>query len=71
MLPPLLYSAAATGHTTFNDITVGNNDYTGTNGGLYPATTAYDLATGFGLIKPLLPLYSLATNSRSLSAQTR
>jgi subtilase family serine protease len=47
-LNPLLYSAAATGHTTFNDITAGNNDYTGTNGGLYPATTAYDMATGLG-----------------------
>jgi subtilase family serine protease len=48
LLNPLLYSAAATGHTTFNDITVGNNDYTDSHGGLYPATTAYDLASGLG-----------------------
>ena len=47
-LNPLLYSAAATSATSFNDITVGNNDYTGTNGGLYPATTGYDMASGLG-----------------------
>jgi subtilase family serine protease len=47
-LNPLLYAAAATGTTSFNDITVGNNDYTGTNGGLYPATKGYDMASGLG-----------------------
>jgi hypothetical protein len=26
----------------------GNNDYTGTNGGSYPASAGYDLATGLG-----------------------
>ncbi len=44
-LNPLLYSAGA---GSFNDITVGNNDYTGTNGGKYPATTGYDMASGLG-----------------------
>ena len=30
------------------DITSGNNDYTGTNGGLYPAGPGYDMASGLG-----------------------
>ncbi len=47
-LNPLLYAAAATGKGGFNDIRVGNNDYTGTNGGLYPATPRYDMASGLG-----------------------
>jgi subtilase family serine protease len=47
-LNPLLYAAAATGAGSFNDITVGNNDYTGTAGGLYPATKGYDMASGLG-----------------------
>jgi subtilase family serine protease len=47
-LNPLLYSAAATGLPGFNDITVGDNDWTGDNGGLYPATADYDLASGLG-----------------------
>ncbi len=47
-LNPLLYSAAATSSTSFHDITVGNNDYTGTNGGAYPATSHYDMASGLG-----------------------
>jgi hypothetical protein len=41
-----LYPAAGTG--SFNDITSGNNDYTGTQGGDYPATAGYDLSTGLG-----------------------
>ena len=48
-LNPRLYTTAA-GHraATFNDVTVGTDDYVGTNDGLYPATTAYDMATGLG-----------------------
>ena len=34
--------------TAFNDITSGNTDMTGSNGGQYPATTGYDAATGIG-----------------------
>jgi subtilase family serine protease len=46
---PVLYSAAASAYSAdFNDITSGNNDYTGTNGGLYPAGTDYDMASGLG-----------------------
>ena len=44
-LNPLLYSLP-TG--TFNDIRRGNNDYTRTHRGRYPATRWYDLASGLG-----------------------
>jgi subtilase family serine protease len=39
----------------FKDITAGNNDYTpsGYTGGLFPATTGYDMASGLG--SPLVP----------------
>ncbi len=46
---PALYGAAATAYSAdFNDITSGNNDYTGTHSGLYPAGTGYDMASGLG-----------------------
>jgi subtilase family serine protease len=46
---PALYNAAATAYSTdFNDITSGDNDMTGTNGGLFPAGPGYDMATGLG-----------------------
>ena len=48
---PLLYSAAASAYSSdFTDVTSGNNDYTpdGYTGGLYPAGTAYDMASGLG-----------------------
>lgn len=46
---PALYAAAGTAYGSyFNDITAGNNDYTGTNGGLYPAGAGYDMASGLG-----------------------
>lgn len=46
---PALYSAAAAAYSTdFNDITSGNNDYTGTNNGLFPAGADYDMASGLG-----------------------
>jgi len=34
--------------SAFNDITSGNNDEFGTNTGLYPAGTGYDMASGLG-----------------------
>jgi subtilase family serine protease len=44
---PVLYDAAATNYSgNFDDITSGNNDYNGTQ--LYPASTAYDMASGLG-----------------------
>jgi hypothetical protein len=47
-LNPALYSLAASRHSPFRDITTGDNDFTGTNMGDYPATRGYDLATGLG-----------------------
>ena len=57
-LPQTLYAAATTYHNYIyasspqglDDITNGNNDYTpsGYNGGLYPATRGYDMASGLG-----------------------
>ncbi len=44
-LNPLLYSLPK---GTFNDIRQGNNDYTRTHHGRYPATRWYDLASGLG-----------------------
>jgi DNA-binding beta-propeller fold protein YncE len=52
-LNPELYAAARSGSGAFNDITVGNNDYVGTNFGSYPATPGYDMATGLG--SPVAP----------------
>jgi hypothetical protein len=46
---PLLYEAAATSlASAFNDVSAGNNDFTGSNGGRYPAGPGYDMATGLG-----------------------
>jgi hypothetical protein len=45
---PALYLAAVNFPTAFNDVTQGNTDVSGTNGGLYPAGTGYDMATGLG-----------------------
>jgi subtilase family serine protease len=46
---PGLYAAAANAYPAdFNDITTGNNDFTGTNDNQYPAGPGYDLATGLG-----------------------
>jgi Pro-kumamolisin, activation domain/Putative Ig domain len=46
---PVLYKAAANAYSTeFNDVTSGNNDFTGTNGGSFPAGKGYDMATGLG-----------------------
>jgi hypothetical protein len=46
---PLLYEAAAASYGgAFNDVATGNNDFTGTNGGRFPAVLGYDMATGLG-----------------------
>ncbi|MGO9583355.1 MAG: S8 family serine peptidase [Acidimicrobiales bacterium] len=53
-LPQGLYTIASWSSAfyalAFNDITAGNNDYTpsGYSGGLYPATTGYNMASGLG-----------------------
>ncbi len=48
LLNPTLYSLATSHPADFRDITVGNNDLTGTAGGRYPATAGYDMASGLG-----------------------
>jgi subtilase family serine protease len=47
---PALYRAAGTPQyaSYFHDITAGNNDFTGTNGGKYAAGLGYDMASGLG-----------------------
>jgi subtilase family serine protease len=47
---PTLYKIAGSSSyaKSFSDITSGNNDYFGAHGGLYPAGTAYDMASGLG-----------------------
>ena len=47
---PALYSIASSSSysSAFTDITKGENDLTATNGGRYPASPGYDLASGLG-----------------------
>ena len=46
---PALYRAASSAYGSyFHDVASGNNDFTGTNGGRYPAGNGYDMATGLG-----------------------
>lgn len=47
---PALYRVAGTSqyHSYFNDITYGENDFTGTNGARYPAGPGYDMGSGLG-----------------------
>jgi hypothetical protein len=46
MANPALYAVA--GGANYTDITSGNNDFTDTNGGDYPARSGYDQASGLG-----------------------
>jgi hypothetical protein len=51
LLNPSLYSLAqASPGTYFHDITAGENDVTGTNGGDFTAAPGYDMATGLGTL---------------------
>jgi subtilase family serine protease len=46
---PALYAAAGSAYAEdFNDVTSGNNDFTGTNGGRYAAGPDYDPVSGLG-----------------------
>lgn len=46
---PDLYRAATAAYSAdFNDITSGDNDIFSANGGLFPAATGYDMASGLG-----------------------
>jgi hypothetical protein len=50
---PRLYELGSAANPPFNDVTIGNNDFTDTNSGRYPSTSGFDLATGWGT--PLVP----------------
>ncbi len=61
---PALYDAAASAYSTdFNDITSGDDDMTGLNGGLYPAGAGYDMATGLGSPNGTALVQSLCTDA--------
>jgi YVTN family beta-propeller protein len=47
-LNPALYALASEGMPDFNDVVSGDNDFTTTNNGSYPALIGYDMATGLG-----------------------
>jgi subtilase family serine protease len=66
---PALYFAAGSAYgSNFNDITTGDNDMTGLNGGLYPAGSGYDMATGLGSPNATALTQSLCTDSIALSS---
>ena len=48
LLDPVLYGAGTCAANPFNDVTAGSNAWIVASGGLYPATAAYDPATGWG-----------------------
>ena len=56
---PKLYSLGAASSGAFNDVTSGNNDLTGTNGGNFAARPGYDMATGWGSPNTAVLLSSL------------
>jgi outer membrane protein assembly factor BamB len=62
-LDPALYDLATADPSLFHDVTTGNTDFTGTNGGDYPATAGYDLATGIGT-----PSWSTGTSTPGLAS---
>ncbi|HEU5003864.1 MAG TPA: putative Ig domain-containing protein [Actinomycetota bacterium] len=74
-----LYRASAAGGA-FNDVTSGNIAYVGSHGTDYPATTAFDLATGLGspiagtlvpdLCPPAPPVFTADTPTTPASAGT-
>ncbi|MBV8219202.1 MAG: putative Ig domain-containing protein, partial [Solirubrobacterales bacterium] len=65
--PALYYAAGSAYGSDFSDITSGNNDMTGLNGGLYPAGSGYDMATGLGSPNATAITQSLCTDSIALS----
>jgi subtilase family serine protease len=64
---PALYRAAASAYASyFDDVTSGDNDFTGTNGGLYPAGPGYDMASGLGTPKAAALAGSLCSGALRL-----
>jgi hypothetical protein len=68
---PALYKAAADSYTDdFNDIRQGNNDFTGTNNGMYPAGVGYDMASGLGTPNATALASSLCTHATAVGPPT-
>lgn len=76
---PLLYIIASVPGSyanDFHDITTGNNDYNALQGGKYPATTGFDMATGLGsfnaanLAYQIVALSHTATGLRAAPASS-
>jgi hypothetical protein len=66
---PALYRAASDSYgDDFNDVQTGNNDFTGMNGGRFPAGPGYDEATGLGSPNAAALAGSLCADSLRLTA---
>jgi hypothetical protein len=66
---PALYRAAGSAYAgDFNDVTTGNNDFTGTNGGTYAARAGYDEASGLGSPNASALAADLCANSLRLTS---
>jgi subtilase family serine protease len=66
---PPLYKAAANDYgQDFNDITSGNNDFTGTNGGRYTAGSGFDLTSGLGTPNVSALMDTLCRNATRVGA---
>jgi hypothetical protein len=79
LVAPALYKAANGPNDPFQEITTGNNDALGTNGGLYPAGPGDNPATGLGTpvaatllqdLNPPCPSVSLSTTSLAFGVVT-
>jgi subtilase family serine protease len=66
--PALYRSAGADYAGVFNDVTTGNNDFTGTNGGQYAAKVGYDPVTGLGTPNATALVGQLCANAVHLTA---
>ena len=65
---PLLYIIASVPGSyaiDFHDMTTGNNDYNALQGGKYPATTGFDMATGLGSFNAANLAYQIVALSHS------
>jgi subtilase family serine protease len=66
---PALYRAAAHAYgQDFNDITSGNNDFTGTNAGRYTAASGFDMASGLGTPNASALVGTLCHNAHHVGA---
>jgi kumamolisin len=65
---PAIYPLVASGAKVVNDVSAGENDYTATAGGRYPATPGFDMASGLGT--PIAPALATALAGASSPAVT-